>query len=99
MSKKNGRKKIEDNLINRLTEGIFDCIAKRNYQGDGYDKEGNLVHYCTFFNVNNQYQPIDCDFRGEPLEILVGDKREWNHHYLPFYKCCNPGNKKKRWLR
>ena len=92
-------KNEDDSLIERLKKGITNCLVKRNYQGDGYDKKGNLVHYCTFFNVNNQYQPIDCDFRGEPLEILVGDKREWNHHYLPFYKCCNPGNKKKRWLR
>jgi hypothetical protein len=96
---KKSKKKKEENLIERLTEGVTTCIVRRTYQGDGYDRKSNLVHYCAFFNVNNQYQPIDCAFRGEQLEILVGDKRELNHHYLSFYKCCNLGNKKRGWLK
>ncbi len=90
MNKKN------QHLIERLTEGVTHCLAKRNYQGDGYDKSGNLVHYCTFFNVSNQYQPVDCGFRGGALEIIVGNKRELNHHFIPFYECCNI-KKRRRW--
>ncbi|MBT6774945.1 hypothetical protein HOA91_06280 [Candidatus Woesearchaeota archaeon] len=99
MSREKTKREIEEPLTTRLTEGITNCLVKKNYQGDGYDKQGNLVHYCAFFNVSNQYQPMDCGFRGEQLEILVGDKRELNHHYLSFYKCCNIKNKKKRWRR
>ena len=36
-------------LVERLKEGIIHCLVKKNYQGDGYDKRGNLVHYCAFF--------------------------------------------------
>jgi hypothetical protein len=97
--KKSRSESKDEPLVERLKEGIIGCLVKKNYQGDGYDKRGNLVHYCAFFNVGNQYQPVDCGFRGGPLEILVGDKRELNHHYIPFYKCCNIGNKKKGWLK
>jgi hypothetical protein len=97
--KKKKKVVLEESLVDRLERQVTNCIYGNEFQGDGYDKKGSLVHYCAFFNVSNQYQPVDCGFRGEQLEILVGDKREMNHHYLSFYKCCNTGNKKKGWLK
>lgn len=87
-------------LTERLERQISTCLFERNYQGDGYTRKGRLVHYCTLFDVNNQRQPIDCDFRGCQLDILVGNRKEFAHHYIPFYKCCNiESRRRKRIIR
>jgi len=72
-------------LADRMERDILDCQRNCTYMKEGYDKRGNMVHYCTYHFPESRRDPITCKYKGGMIDI---DKLI-NFVTIAYYKCHN----------
>lgn len=72
-------------LEERMTTDILSCLRKAGYRKEATDVNNQPVRVCTYFDVNTQRQPVDCDKRGDIVYI-----RKSGDNYavtVPYWRC------------